>query len=489
MVMHMVTIRILSHADYSGQIRRNENASGLSYFKKAIDNIRNQDPEHTLLLDAGDNFKHVLWDHFVRQEVLLLGTDVFELGNHEFDNGERELEKRIEEISDQVDVVCSNIVKKKDDSFIKGVKPYTILKKGDVTYGILGLCTEYTPYMVTSSMIEPFRVLDSVECARKYIPQMRSEGAEIIIVLTHFPFYEDETGELFDVFNQIKDLKPDVMIGGHIPGDFAKVIDCCIITKAGFGGKSLGIATIEYDDTEKKIVSKKAEVLDVFHDQMEEDAETRDIVEETLEPYNYYFDEVLADVTEDIPMRLDFESEMGNLIADAVRDYFHTDFAYFNCTSCGKRIPKGPLTRETISESMGFNDELYLSVYRGEDLYDLFEHVHVPERFGNNGNIFFSGICVKMDHTKPAGEKVVYITDPEGYKIQRNAVITVVTSEYMSSGGNDTKEIAKRVHWQNTHVRIHDVLAEYFRKIQKVEKKPLGRYPFIGTPENDNSPW
>ena len=485
----MKTIRILSHADYSGQIRRSENASGLSFFKHAIDRYRNEDPEHTLLLDAGDNFKHVLWDDFVRKEVLLLGTDVFELGNHEFDNGKAELEFRISEISDKVEVLCANIVNKSDGSFIKGVKPYTLLQKGGITYGILGLCTEYTPYMVTSSMIEPFKVLDSVKCAREYIPKMREEGAEIIVVLTHFPFYENRTGELFDVFNEIKDLKPDVMIGGHIPGDFAQVIDGCIITKAGFGGKSLGVATIEFDEETRQILSKKAEVYDVYHEEKEVDKETAETLRDVLEPYAYYFDEVLCEIKKDIPMRLDFESEMGDLLSDAVREYFKTDFAYFNCTSCGKRIPKGPLTREGIAEAMGFNDELYISVYRGQDLYDLFEHVHEPERFGNNGNLMFSGICVKMDHTKPSGQKIVYITDLEGYKIQRNAVLTVVTSEYMASGGNDTKKISGRVEWRNTHTRIHDVLADYFKKKQVIEGVELGRYPFIGKPENDNSPW
>ncbi|MBQ6655493.1 MAG: 5'-nucleotidase C-terminal domain-containing protein [Erysipelotrichaceae bacterium] len=487
--MAVVNIEILSHADYSGRIRRDRDSSGLQYFKRAVDRIRDIDPEHSLLLDAGDNSKNLLWDDFVQEEVKWLKTDVFELGNHEFDRGAEELERRMALLEGHTEVVCSNIVYKDDGRFIRGVMPYVLLEKGNVRYGILGLCTEYTPYMVTGPMIEPFRVLDSVELARRYIPEMRLKGAEIIILLTHFPFYEDHTGELFEVFEKIKDLKPDVMIGGHIPGDFAEVVDGCCITKAGFGGKSLGRATLRFDEESRKVIDRQAEVIDVYNDEKEEDAETAELINEVMKPYEYYFNEPLAVIKRDLPMRLDFESPMGDLIADGVREMTGKDFVYFNCTSCGRQIEKGPLTRFGISEAMGFNDELYEAQYTGKDIRDLFEHVHVPERFGNNGNLIFSGLVVKMDHTRPAGQKVVYVRDLQGNDISDDRKFSVITSQYMSSGGNDTGEIARRVEWTNTHMRVHDVLADYFLKIKSVDEVPLGRYEFIGKPENDNSPW
>ncbi len=485
----MIRLHILSHADYAGEIRRDNGASGLDYFKKAVDAIRKKDPDHTLLLDAGDNFQHLLWDDFISGEILWLEEDAFCLGNHEFDKGEAELERRISLISDRVKVLCANIVKKEDGSLIKGVRPYSVFTKGGVTYGILGLCTEYTPYMVTAPMIEPFRVLDSAECARKYIPEMRDKGAEVIIVLTHFPFYEDCTGELFDVFEKIKDLKPDVMIGGHIPGDIAVIREGCAITKAGFGGKSLGHAVLDFDEEKRLVTNRTAEILDVYHDQKERDIETTRLLEKVLAPHAYYFEEALAEAETDFRMRLDYESPMGNLLADAVKEETGADFVYFNCTSCGRVLPKGKITRAVIAAAMGFNDELYESVYTGKDIKDLFECVHVPERFGNNGNIFFAGLNVKMDHTRPAGQKVVYVHDEKGLDVPEDREFRVITSEYMASGGNDTGSISQRHDWVNTHRKIHDVLANWFQKTAVIKKRKEGRYPFIGKPENDNSPW
>ena len=221
----------------------------------------------------------------------------------------------------------------------------------------------------------------------------------------------------------------------------------------------------------------------------ESDPETARILNEVLQPHLYYFEEAMAEVKEDIPMRLDFESEMGDLLSDAVREEFSVDFAYFNCTSCGRFLSKGPLTRSSIAKAMGFNDYLYTSEYTGQDIYDLFEHIHYPERFGNNGNIMFSGLRVKMDHTKPAGRKVVWIRKENGEDVKPEETFTVVTSEYMSTGGNDTGDISGRVKWNNTGIRIHDTLWNYFSRFKTVEGKKDGRYFFIGTPENDNSPW
>ena len=192
---------------------------------------------------------------------------------------------------------------------------------------------------------------------------------------------------------------------------------------------------------------------------------------------------------EDIPSRLDFESPMADLMADMIMDKFHTDFVYFNNTSLGMLLPKGQLTRSSAMVITGFNDQLYQSVYTGQQIWDLFELVHDPDVFGNNGNISFAGLTVKMDHTQPKGHKVVYIREPDGKDIDLNKNYTVTSSEYMSSGGNGTRAIAQSVQWTETGEKMFDVISDYIIKYKQLRCPELGRYIFIGKPENDNSPW
>ena len=59
----------------------------------------------------------------------------------------------------------------------------------------------------------------------------------------------------------------------------------------------------------------------------------------------------------------------------------------------------------------------------------------------------------------------------------------------MASGGNETGKITNQIDWKNTNVPIHDTLFEYVKKHKEIKRPELGRYPMIGHPENDNSPW
>jgi len=492
--MSTVKIRIINHADFGASFRSDFEDPGFSKFYSAIQSLKTTNPDHTLILDAGDNFKSKLWDDSVQEGIIKLGTDVYNFGNHDFDWGKKHLEEHIVNLKNKVHVVCSNVVEKDTGKFVNGATPYVVFEKGGIKYGVLGLITEYTPYMVTKKFFEPYKVIDSVEQARKYIPQMRNEGAEIIIILTHFPFYfdenmENESGELIEVYEKIMDMKPDVMIGGHIPGDYGKIYKGCAINKGGFAGRSLPYTTLFFDTEKRIVIDKQADVLDVVNNEFEINSNIDNWVNETISPHNYYFNDVIAEAKDDIIARLDFESQLGDLYADILIDYCKTDFVYFNNTCMGHLLKKGPLCRVDVENITGFDDLIYTSTYTGRQIWDLFEHIHYPEVFGNNGNISFAGFIVKIDHTKPAGQKVVYIHHLDGSDIDFNKNYTVATSEYMAFGGNGTFPISSQTEWKDANQTMYPILIEYLIKKKIIFPPKLGRYEFIGKPENDNSPY
>ena len=480
-------IDLLAHADFHGQFREDEDLPGLSRFYDAIRQVRSENPEGTLLLDAGDEAKCLWHGETVYDGLALIGTDAMVLGNHEFDAGKEELERCIR--SAAFPMLCANIVDKRKQELLPGVRPYVILEKVGIRIGILGLSSSYTPYIVEKSAFAGYEMPDTVETIRHYVPLMRKEGAELIVLLSHFPFYPDETGELFDVLEQIKDLHVDVFIGGHIPGDHASVRDGCAIVKAGFYGCSLGHVMIGFDTDTGKVHSLENEIIDVLHGPYRHDPKIDAFVQEATKDYECYYTEVLGEALGDIEMHLSRESAMGDLLSDAIREAAGTDFAYFNCTSCGKKIAKGPLTRYSIQKAMAFNEKLQVTEMKGSDLYDLFELVHRPEIFGNNAELMFSGLKVKIDHRLPAGQKVVWIRDRNDREIDRERRFSVCTSRYMSTGGNETDSFTERFSWKELDLYIHDAIAGYIRREGKIIGKPDGRYLFLGEPENDNSPW
>ena len=226
-----------------------------------------------------------------------------------------------------------------------------------------------------------------------------------------------------------------------------------------------------------------------MHSEFAKDKQIEEFVCRVTSKYDYYFNEVLGYAQEEIDMRLSKESHLGNFICDAVKEKMKADFVYFNCTSCGYSLARGNITRFTISEAMGFNDNLQIGYYTGKDIYDLFTEVMMPQRFGNNGNIMFSGFNVVIDNNRKYPNKVVSIKKEDGTDIRYDDIFKVVTSKYMASGGNDTYQISKRSKWTDSSLPIHDVLADYIVEHKEITNPKLGRYVMIGQIENDNSPW
>jgi 2',3'-cyclic-nucleotide 2'-phosphodiesterase (5'-nucleotidase family) len=484
-----VTLDILAHADYLGRIRKTKLTPGLAAFSATIDSVRAQNPAGTILMDAGDEFAVNFWGGKpVAKALQLIGTDVLTLGNHEFDWGKEFLEETI--AACEFPVLCSNIVEKDTDRLIKGTRPYTILERQGVKIGVLGITTEYTPYMVEKSAFSPFQATSAVEAGKRYIPEMREKGADIIVVLAHVPFYVAEdssiSGELWDILTAIPPV--DVFIGGHIPGDYAQVIGETCVLKAGFAEASLGHARLVFDLEQRKVVERSCQIIHTDPNAQGR-PEIAAFVDEVVGPFEAILNEPLAVAEELWEMTLARECKLGDFLADCMRFGGQTQLAYMNATSSGGRIEPGVVTRENFISVSRFNDPIHVGEITGEQLYELVELVFEPERFGNNASILISGFHMELDHTKPSPHKVIRLTLPDGTPIDRQAAYTVATSEYMASGGNDTSKVARQINFRPTSLKFHDAIFAYARELKVLKVEDWPRVKEIGTPENDNSPF
>ncbi len=284
----LITIDIVGHADFGGRLRSSKLHPGYVRFASAIDKLREQNPEGFLLLDAGDEFTADYWGgRPVVDALALMKTDAFTLGNHEFDNGQDFLEDCISYAP--FPVLCANIQEKATGELIKGCKPWVILEKAGLKIGILGLTTEYTPYMVTAPQFTPFEVTSAVEAAKKQIPIMREMGADLLVVVAHFPFYADEngniSGELHDVLVSIPPV--DVFVGGHIPGNYGDVYCDTAVLKGGFGQASIPHARLWYDIERKRVVRKEVKVHLTALDAVEEEP-YKSFAKEHTAPFDDY---------------------------------------------------------------------------------------------------------------------------------------------------------------------------------------------------------
>ena len=242
-------------------------------------------------------------------------------------------------------------------------------------------------------------------------------------------------------------------------------------------------------DTERGCVTEKSCRVHLTDYHLEPLAVYREYADSVTKPFDDFFEKPLTHTDEVWTIRLSAETKLCNFLAQCVEEAAGTDIAYMNATSSGGSIQPGPVTAEDITGVMGFNDPILKAEITGRQLYELFELVYVPERFGNNAGLMYSGIVVHADHTKPAFQKIQKITLRDGTPIEPDRIKTDATSEYMSTGGNDTGLVAKQLHWEPIGVRMYDALFASIEKHGCLYVTSEQRMHEIGRPENDNAPF
>lgn len=176
-----------------------------------IDSVRNAvGRRNLLLLDAGDFSQGSSYFTLLKGdlEVKLMNAmkyDVATLGNHEFDNGLEELERRLGMA--KFEVVCANY----DFSGCgvgRYVKPYTIVRRGGMKIGIIGLLTDVMS-VVDRGIADKMKYIEPVGVTNRYAEYLKEEkGCDLVICLTHIGFTDD-----VELASNVRNV--DIIVGGH----------------------------------------------------------------------------------------------------------------------------------------------------------------------------------------------------------------------------------------------------------------------------------
>jgi 2',3'-cyclic-nucleotide 2'-phosphodiesterase (5'-nucleotidase family) len=477
-----VILDFIGYTDFAAAIRPSYHCPGAVKLAAYFEYFRQQNPEGTLVLDAGDilcggpiiNLTH---GEPVVDIVNLFRYDAMTLGNHEFDFGRDIMRSTLSRAT--FPLLCANIIEKETGALLPFVQPYRIVEKLGVKIGILGVTTAYTPNMVKADSFAPFDVLDPVEICNQYIPRMRAEGADLIVVLGHLPGSITETGEmtgeLFRVARAVKGI--DVLFGGHNLGDVAVELDGLCISKTGFSAYSIGHIHIEFDRQTRQVHCVKNEIVPVMRGQLpvEPNPAIAAAVQEALRPYEAMLDEVLGEAEDDLVVARDGEFALGNFFTDCIKEACGAQIGLMNSTSCFGFMPKGPITAEMIMWVMCFNDHLYQGEMTGDQIRAMLELTFTEGHQALNGGLQISGLKVVFDSDRPEGQRVQSIALEDGTPLQNDQRYLVATSAYMASGGNGYRDIFAPTEWKKTGHLTHPVFTAAMRARKRLSARIEGR--------------
>jgi 5'-nucleotidase len=355
------------------------------------------------------------------------GLDLATLGNHEFDFGDDVLIQRMREA--RFEWVVSNVVDTNTGQPIGGAAAYLVKTFGPLKVGFIGLCLNSEE--ITADKLKHSRIVDPLVAAGQYLPILKREGANVIVAVTHLAFATDRA--LVEKFPEI-----DLVIGGHEHFLITSTENRALISKAGSDAKAL--ARIDVNRSSAGTVERFFELLPVTS-AIPDDPRTAAVIAS----YESRLGAELETVVGISRVPLDgisshlrtSETNLGDLVADAIRADAGTDIAIVNSGSIrGNRIfPPGPLTRRTLIEIHPFDNVIVKLSMPGRVVLQALNTG--AEKLPAPAGVFpqVSGLKMVVDANAAPGDRVRDVR-VNGQPLQLDRIYTVGIADFIFRGGD-----------------------------------------------------
>jgi len=482
-----IEIRILHVNDFHGfaesykPIGSEKLLGGVSYLAEEIKRLRSEKP--TIFLSAGDMIQGNNWANLTegKSVIELMNTmefDAMVVGNHEFDFGQEVLIKRVKEA--KFPILGANV------EGLDVLKPYVIKELSGIKIAIIGIVTEDTPTSTHPSNVTGLNFHPIESTVGRYLQELK-EKADIIIVLSHIGFYADRL-----LAEKIKGI--DVIVGGHSHTKIEKpvLIGETIIVQAWEHGKALGVLDLNVE--KGKITKFDGHLEEISPDKGREDITVKAIVNKYSKMVNSILDEKIGNALCDLDGEnvRKKETNLGNLIADIIRETAGSDIAIINGGGIRTGIKKGEIRVKDVYSVLPFNNYIVAIRMSGAKIKEALEHgvSAVEENAGRFPQV--SGIRFSFDSKAKAGNRVkeIFIGDKplEPYKDY-----TVATNDFLVVGGDgytafgetikSSKDYAviggvikaEKILYSDASRYLRDIVVDYIKKKGSIEPKVEGR--------------
>ena len=452
-------------------------------------------PGYVIVLSAGDINTGVPESDLLYAEpdvqlMNLIGYDAMELGNHEFDKPRKVLTQQQEWA--KFPFICANAVKK--DTGEPLVKPYLIKEYDGLKVAILGLITDQVPILVLPDHIADLTFKNPIDVAKEMVPGLKAE-ADIVVVLSHLGMHKGGGSEIGDIELAKAVPEIDVIVGGHTHSKLTapKRVGNTIIVQAGAYSEYAGRLDLVVDSDANKVTANTFQLFSVngkkpvklgektyyvFAEQgYMEDA---DVLKAT-EPYKTKAGDLLAQSIGETLVELvgtrkevrSLETNLGNLIADAMCAKTGAEIAFINGGGIRASIPAGKITYRDVLTVQPFGNTLVTLNMTGEQIMQILNYA-ATVRPGSGAFLHVSGLKWTLNRKTNAAENVRVGQT----RLDLKKLYKVVTNNFMAAGGDGYASF-KDLPQYNTNFVDADAFQEYISKAGKVEPKVEGRLTIV----------
>lgn len=428
------TITVLSINDVY-QISPVNGLGGFARVKTLVDLAKKENP-NTIFTLSGDFLSPSLMSGLMkgRQMVDMLnriGVDYVSLGNHEFDFGLDVFKERLKE--SKFVTITSNALE--NGQPFPGVLRYAIKDFGGIKVGIFGIITPWTKQIARLPDTVTFPGV--IETSQKMVAELKAKGANVIIAMTHLDLADDvKLGE------SVAGI--DLILGGHDHEPTERKAGRTLVIKCGSDAKLLGRVDISWDDA-KRSASVKNVLFIPVDSTVKEDKDTAIAVSRYEKEMDERLNVVLGKT--DAPLMATSlanrtqETNLGGLIADALREKSGADIGFINGGGIrsDRVYPPGPITKKDVLSILPFGN-LFLKVeLSGKDIKKALERGvgGLPAPKGAFPQV--SGVTFEVLVSAVPGKRVRNVM-VNNTPIEDGKAYTAALSDYLVAGGDGYEE-------------------------------------------------
>ena len=403
--------KVSREGDYVNKAKIEGKIGGMAHVASMIKKLKAEKPGKNLLFDAGDTWHGggiTFFDKGVAMVKIMnaVGYDAMVPGNWEFFYKNDHFLDLIDKAN--FPVIAYNLTDKEWEE--PALDQYIIRKVGQLKVAIVGYTypwTALTSAITGAAKWYKFGIKEDE--ARDLLAEIRKkEDPDLVVFISHGGFGLDQK-----YAKRVDGI--DVLLSGHTHDEVLDPVvwNDTLVFQGGAHGKY--VVSLDLEIKDKKIVDFEYRLNKVMQNRINPDPEVSKLIEEAYLPYEAELSKIIGK-SEVLMHRRDFwQSTVGNLITDAMREIQKTDVAFFPAWRFGASVLPGKITKEDIYNVIPTEGHIFTFSMRGKEIKNLLENIlssvvnKDPYTRVGGDMIRFSGMKILCDLAKPAGKRVLRI--------------------------------------------------------------------------------
>ncbi|EGO58562.1 hypothetical protein NEUTE1DRAFT_128227 [Neurospora tetrasperma FGSC 2508] len=478
-----------------------EPVGGISRFMTAVNEYRNderyqgQGKPELVTLFSGDVFNPSLESSVTKGSHMVpilnkIGTQCACVGNHDLDFGVLQFQHLTSKCA--FPWLLANVL---DPALGENVpignagRTHMITTANGLKIGLLGLGER--EWLETINALPPNLIYRSAtEVAKELVPELRAQGADLIVALTHMREPNDHK------LARQMDGEIDIILGGHDHFYAHSLINGTHVLRSGSDFKNLSYLEVRRPASPPTQPGQPKWDVDIWrrdiYSSIPRDPPTDQLVDKLTSKLKKSLEKPIGFSAAPLDARFTTvrlrESNIGNFVCDIMRLHYHADIAIMAAgTIRGDQIyPPGPIRVKDVTDCFPFEDPVVVIKVKGQAVWDALENgvslfPALEGRFPQVSNIKFV-----FDPSLPPGKRVTSV-EVGGEPIDLEKTYTMSTRGYMARGkdgytsllvqpeGGECEEVVS----EENGILISMMLRQYFMAL-----KALDKWAFWGAEED-----